>query len=76
MASTTLSDKMYLLDGSFMSGIKPFVNIDSVINHPLWGSNLLLSNEEAVVNGHKSYIRGNCIINVMKKRLNHNFNLF
>lgn len=65
MASIILSDKMHLLDGSFMSGIKPFVNIDSVMNHPLWGSNLLLSNEEVVINGHRNYIRGCYIINVI-----------
>lgn len=74
MASAMLSKKMYLHDGSFMSGIKPFVDIDSVMKHPLWGSNLLFSDEEAVVNGHKSYIRGYYIISVIQKRLNRNYN--
>lgn len=54
-----LNKDMYLLDGSFMSGVKPYVDIDNVIKHPLWGSNLLLNDEEAVVNGHKAYIKGN-----------------
>jgi len=40
-----------------MSGVKPYVDIDNVIKHPLWGSNLLLNDEEAVVNGHKAYIK-------------------
>ncbi|XP_026818358.1 uncharacterized protein LOC113557190 [Rhopalosiphum maidis] len=48
---------MYLLDGSFISGILPYADYDNVMKHPLWGSNLLLTNEEAVVNGHKDYIK-------------------
>jgi len=48
---------MYLLDGSFISGILPYTDYDNVIKHPLWGSNLLLTNEEAVVNGHRDYIK-------------------
>jgi hypothetical protein len=58
MDSTILNKKMYLLDGSFISGITPYVDIDSVMKHPLWGSNLLLNNEDAVICGHKDYIRG------------------
>lgn len=46
------------MDGSFMSGIKPYIDIDSVMNHPLWGSNLLLSNEDVIIKGIKDYIRG------------------
>lgn len=53
---------MYLLDGSFISGVTPYVDIDSVIKHPLWGSHLLLNNEDAVICGHKDYIRGYCYI--------------
>lgn len=53
------NEKMYLMDGSFMCGITPYVDIHSVMKHPLWGSNLLQSNERAVINGHKDYIRGN-----------------
>lgn len=49
---------MYLLDGSFMSGIKPYTHIDSVMKHPLWGSNLLLKNEDVIIKGIKDYIRG------------------
>lgn len=52
------NEKMYLLDGSFISGIIPHVDIDSVIKHPLWGSNLLFNDEEIVIKGHKEYIRG------------------
>lgn len=57
-----IKKNMHLLDGSFMSGIKPYVDIDSVMKHPLWGSNLLFNNEQAVINSHKDYIRGNCLI--------------
>lgn len=64
---------MYLLDGSFISGVIPYVDSDSVMKHPLWGSNLLFNNEEAVINGHKSYIRGWFIIYIIQ--LNCNFNL-
>lgn len=49
---------MFLLDGSFISGILPYTDYDNVAKHPLWGSNLLFTNEEAVVNGHKDYIKG------------------
>jgi len=59
MDSIVLSKSMYLLDGSFMSGIKPYVNINSVLKHPLWGSNLLLNNEEDIIKCHKDYIEGN-----------------
>lgn len=53
-----LSKNMYLLDGSFISGIRPYVEIDTVVKHPLWGSNLLFNDKQAVINGHKDYIRG------------------
>lgn len=53
-----LNNKMYLLDGSFISGITPYVDIDSVMKHPLWGSHLLLNNVDAVIRSHKDYIRG------------------
>lgn len=53
-----LSNKMHLLDGSFISGVTPYVDIDSVMKHPLWGSHLLLNNEDAVIRGHKDYIKG------------------
>lgn len=33
------------------------MDIDSVIKHPLWGSHLILNNEDAVIRGHKDYIR-------------------
>jgi len=56
--SNFLSAKMYLLDGSFVSGILPYVEYDSVMKHPLWGSNLLFNDEEAVVKGHRDYIKG------------------
>lgn len=59
MGPTELNEKIYLLDGSFISGVTPYVDIDNVIKHPLWGSNLLFNDEEAVVNSHKDYIRGN-----------------
>jgi len=49
---------MYLLDGSFISGVTPYVDADSVTKHPLWGSHLLLNNEDAVKRGHKDYIKG------------------
>jgi len=49
---------MYLLDGSFVSGILPYVEYESVMQHPLWGSNLLFNDEEAVVKGHRDYIKG------------------
>lgn len=52
-----LNNKMYLLDGSFISGITPYVDIDSVMKHPLWGSHLLSNNEDAVIRSHKDYIR-------------------
>ncbi|XP_025421281.1 uncharacterized protein LOC112691320 [Sipha flava] len=52
-----LNEKIYLLDGSFMSGISPYVDIESVIKHPLWGSNLLYNSEKTIVCGHKDYIR-------------------
>ncbi|CAI6354634.1 unnamed protein product [Macrosiphum euphorbiae] len=55
--STVFNIKMYLLDGSFISGILPYVEYDSVMKHPLWGSNLILNNEEAVVKAHRDYIR-------------------
>ncbi|KAF0759524.1 homocysteine S-methyltransferase 1-like [Aphis craccivora] len=57
MDSMILNNKMYLLDGSFISGITPYVDIDSVMKHPLWGSHLLLNNEDAVIRSHKDYIR-------------------
>jgi len=56
--STAVNTKMFLLDGSFISGILPYTDYDNVAKHPLWGSNLLFTNEEAVVNGHKDYIKG------------------
>jgi len=62
-----LSKKMYLLDGSFISGVTPYVDIDSVMKHPLWGSHLLLNNEDAVIRGHKDYIRGYCYRYVSEK---------
>lgn len=59
MDSMIPNRKMYLLDGSFICGVGPHVvNMDSVIKHPLWGSNLLFDNPQAVINGHKDYIRG------------------
>lgn len=67
--SGVLNKKLYLLDGSFISGVTPYVNIDSVMKHPLWGSNLLFNTEEAVVNGHKDYIRGQFFIVFRIKRL-------
>lgn len=57
-----LNKKLYLLDGSFISGITPYVDINDVITHPLWGSNLLFNTEEAVINGHKDYIRGSSLL--------------
>jgi hypothetical protein len=60
--STVRNTKMYLLDGSFISGILPYADYDNVMKHPLWGSNLLLTNEEAVVNGHKDYIKGKVLL--------------
>lgn len=54
---TAVNTKMFLLDGSFISGILPYADYDNVAKHPLWGSNLLFTNEEAVVNGHKDYIK-------------------
>lgn len=56
---------MYLMDGSFISCVQPYVpEFDSVMQHPLWGSNLLFENEEAIIRGQKDYIRGNhCDIN-------------
>lgn len=53
-----LNEKIYLLDGSFMSGISPYVDIETVTKHPLWGSNLLYNSEETIVSGHKDYITG------------------
>jgi hypothetical protein len=58
MDPTILNEKMYLLDGSFISGVTPYIDIDSVKKHPLWGSNLLFNDEQAVINSHKDYIRG------------------
>lgn len=52
------SKKMYLLDGSFISGILPYEEYESVMKHPLWGSNLIFNNGEAVVKAHRDYIRG------------------
>ncbi|VVC33171.1 Hypothetical protein CINCED_3A014970 [Cinara cedri] len=53
-----LNKKIFLLDGSFISGVRPYViDMDSIMKHPLWGSNLLFDNPEAVINGHKDYIR-------------------
>lgn len=65
MDSIILNKKMYLMDGSFISGVQPYIlDFDSVIKHPLWGSNLLFENEEAIIRGQKDYIRGNiCEIN-------------
>ncbi|XP_025194231.1 homocysteine S-methyltransferase YbgG-like isoform X2 [Melanaphis sacchari] len=57
MDSMILNKKMYLLDGSCISGITPYVDINSVMKHPLWGSHLLLNNEDIVICGHKDYIR-------------------
>ncbi|XP_025416886.1 uncharacterized protein LOC112688086 isoform X2 [Sipha flava] len=57
MDPTILNEKMYLLDGSFISGVTPYIDIDSVKKHPLWGSNLLFNDEQAVINSHKDYIR-------------------
>lgn len=62
MDSNVLDKKLYLLDGSFISGVTPYVDIDSVMKHPLWGSDLLLNAEEAVVNAHKDYIRGRLLL--------------
>lgn len=59
MDSIVPNKSMYLLDGSFMSGIKPYVNINNIMKHPLWGSNLLLEDEEAIIKCHKDYIKGN-----------------
>lgn len=61
MDSIVLNKNMYLLDGSFISGIKPYADINDALKHPLWGSNLLLNNEDVIVNGHKDYIKGNNI---------------
>lgn len=58
MDSTILKKKMYLLDGSFICGIMPYVDIDSIMKHPLWGSNLIFDSEEAVVKCHRDYIKG------------------
>lgn len=58
MDSTILNKNIYLLDGSFICGITSYVDIDSVMKHPLWGSNLLFNNEDAVVKGHRDYIKG------------------
>lgn len=63
--SMTLNTKMYLLDGSFISGIISYVDHDNVIKHPLWGSNLLLEDDEAVVKGHRDYIRGTFLKNLI-----------
>jgi len=52
---------MFLLDGSFISGILPYVEYESVMKHPLWGSNLIFNNGEAVVKAHKDYIRGSLL---------------
>lgn len=49
---------VYLLDGGFTCNIRPYVDIDSVMKHPLWGSQLLLTNEEAIISSHKDYIKG------------------
>lgn len=54
-----------LLDGSFMSGISPYVDIETVTKHPLWGSNLLYNNEETIVRGHKDYIRGKYYLHIL-----------
>lgn len=59
MDSTILKKKMYLLDGSFISGITPYVDIDNIMKHPLWGSNLLFNNGDAIVKSHRDYIKGN-----------------
>jgi S-methylmethionine-dependent homocysteine/selenocysteine methylase len=61
-----LNEKIYLLDGSFMSGISPYVDIESVIKHPLWGSNLLYNSEKTIVCGHKDYIRGFTLLNYLR----------
>ncbi|KAE9543775.1 hypothetical protein AGLY_002005 [Aphis glycines] len=53
-----LNNKMYLLDGSFISGITPYVDIDSVMKHPLWGLHLLLNNEDAIICSHKDIRSG------------------
>jgi len=58
MDPNIFNKKLYLLDGSFISGVTPYVDVDSVMKHPLWGSNLLFNAEEAVVNAHRDYIRG------------------
>ncbi|XP_050528290.1 homocysteine S-methyltransferase YbgG-like [Daktulosphaira vitifoliae] len=48
---------IYLLDGSFTSGVKPYVDFESLVKHPLWGSQLLNLDEEAVYNCHRDYIK-------------------
>lgn len=54
-----LGKKMYLLDGGFMSGITPYVtDMAGVMKHPLWGSNLLLNNEDPIMRSCKDYVRG------------------
>lgn len=58
-----VNKNIYLLDGSFTSGIKPYVDIDSVMSHPLWGSHLLLNDEESILSGCKDYIKGWLFIN-------------
>lgn len=46
--------KIHLLEGGFTNALSQRVKVD---NHPLWGSQCLLTNENADIDTHREYIR-------------------